>query len=31
MHITGYSINGYYCLLLVITLMPISGYSINAY
>jgi hypothetical protein len=31
MVIGGYSINGYWWLLVVILLMVIGGYSINAY
>ncbi len=31
MAIDGYSIHGYWCLLLVIILMVIGGYSINGY
>jgi hypothetical protein len=31
MGIGGYSINGYWCLLLVIILMTISGYYISGY
>jgi hypothetical protein len=31
MAIDGYSIGGYWCLLLVIILMAISGYYINGY
>ncbi len=29
--IDGYSIGGYWCLLMVIILMAISGYSISGY
>jgi len=31
MAIDGYSIGGYWCLLLMIVLMAISGYYINGY
>jgi hypothetical protein len=31
MAIYGYSIGGYWCLLLVIILMVMGGYSINGY
>jgi hypothetical protein len=31
MVIDGYSIGGYWCLLMVITLMAIDGYSISGY
>ncbi len=31
MHIGGYSINGYWWLLMVIILMTIDGYPINGY
>jgi hypothetical protein len=31
MVIYGYSIGGYWCLLMVIILMTISGYSIGGY
>jgi hypothetical protein len=31
MAINGYSISGYWCLLMVIILMAISGYSIGGY
>ncbi len=31
MIISGYSINGYWCLLMVIILTTIGGYSIGGY
>ncbi len=31
MAIDGYSINGYWCLLMVIILLAIGGYYINGY
>jgi len=31
MAIGGYSINGYWCLLMIIILMAIGGYSIGGY
>jgi hypothetical protein len=31
MVIDGYSIDGYWCLLMVIILVPIDGYSIGGY
>jgi hypothetical protein len=31
MVIDGYSIGGYWCLLMVIILMAIGGYFVNAY